>query len=854
MFGAINTLKEIASTKYVSDILSITDILEDDVTFVTKELTVGQVLSVTGVDYTGLQNDAKEEFARIRQTFFKNVPEGVKIAIHTQRRETSFSEPEFNMNSKYAEDLASERQHIFKKSFRTDIFMVVTYNEGALLSNTGIASDQYFKEQEKLNKYVGILSAAIDLIKNELESFKPRILKHRTNGSSELLSFWAYLLDGGKERGHVPTQTHNLCDILPTCGIEFNDAKSSGFNKELLNALKKSGLNKDQSADALKSVDSLIRSKVSKFSKPYVIFHDNQDNRYAAMLFMKYYPTESNYEILDSLLSVDHKFNVVQHIASLNKDAELADITMQRDRRANSMTFANQVYSELTEIAENLAAENFTLLKHSFSICVYGESPEEVEEGISKISSALVKKAISVVREQKLTEGAYWSSFPDYDIYLNPRQVKITSLAASDFSTFTTKQQGNMSCSFGDAPVCFFKTPDQQNYAFTFHPSPEPYTAGHTLIIGESSSGKSVLISWLMMNCLKYQATPQMDNLKMLVFDSLNGLRVPINAFEGEYLDFSKDNIPLNPLLMEDTLSNRRYLEGWLKMLASSDDGLDDEVIERIIDTNFSLPASNRSLFDLRNTIGVKGNVASHIGMKPNFASRISKWLPTGDLRHETDNTYGLTFNAEADALSFSKRIVGFDMTLVLKDQNLIAPITSYIFHAFQQFTSNTNSPSVIFMDEAIKFLNNDYFYPFIREALLEGRKKNNVFVGAIQDLRFLYDNQNGEEFLSSFQSYIIFPSSSATPQHYMGDDKYQGLGLTHDEYEWVKNTPKSKRQFMLKRKDGGSIILDANLSHLGGKLSLLRGDKDIQKTFDDILGNKKSTSDWQQTLINKFS
>jgi type IV secretory pathway VirB4 component len=156
-------------------------------------------------------------------------------------------------------------------------------------------------------------------------------------------------------------------------------------------------------------------------------------------------------------------------------------------------------------------------------------------------------------------------------------------------------------------------------------------------------------------------------------------------------------------------------------------------------------------------------------------------------------------------------------------------------------------------MDEAIKFLNNDYFYPFIREALLEGRKKNNVFVGAIQDLRFLYDNQNGEEFLSSFQSYIIFPSSSATPQHYIGDDKHQGLGLTHDEYEWVKNTPKSKRQFMLKRKDGGSIILDANLAHLGGRLSLLRGDKDIQKTYDNILSKDDPLTDWQQRLINKF-
>jgi len=104
-----------------------------------------------------------------------------------------------------------------------------------------------------------------------------------------------------------------------------------------------------------------------------------------------------------------------------------------------------------------------------------------------------------------------------------------------------------------------------------------------------------------------------------------------------------------------------------------------------------------------------------------------------------------------------------------------------------------------------------------------------------------------GQEFLQSFQTYILFKDSQASPENYLGREGRAGVGLNENEFNWIKSHSSNKREVMIKRKSGESVILDIDLSDLGSALNLLRSDKEVLTAYN----NFKDAEDWQEKLMN---
>lgn len=107
------------------------------------------------------------------------------------------------------------------------------------------------------------------------------------------------------------------------------------------------------------------------------------------------------------------------------------------------------------------------------------------------------------------------------------------------------------------------------------------------MIIGGTGSGKTTLISWLMLNCLKY-------DINILSFDKLNGLYALTNYLNGEYIDGNNEEIPfqLNPFSLEYSNENKNFLIDWLSIYLNinKDEISDTEAIvsiEKVIDQTF---------------------------------------------------------------------------------------------------------------------------------------------------------------------------------------------------------------------------------------------------------------------------
>jgi type IV secretory pathway VirB4 component len=155
---------------------------------------------------------------------------------------------------------------------------------------------------------------------------------------------------------------------------------------------------------------------------------------------------------------------------------------------------------------------------------------------------------------------------------------------------------------------------------------------------------------------------------------------------------------------------------------------------------------------------------------------------------------------------------------------------------------ANNPSPHLIFVDEVAQYLEHPIFGDYILKILREQRKKGGAMIMAAQEPTVLTGTENGRAALDNIETFLIWPNTSARPEHYMEN----GLGLNDREFAWVKN-PKGKREVMVKRKNGGSVILDIDLSHLGKHFNLFQSRATLVELAEKLM--KEMPEDW----INQY-
>lgn len=819
----LNIARNVKHSKLVSSMFSIVGMLGDNKTLTTKEGSVLQVLKLEGVDYTGMDDQKRLELWRTRLSFIETISKEITLTVHYQRKRTAKKQPQYKVGNEYAEHIINTRNQTINITYSTEVYLVVSLPRKSSVTKNGMASQRYSLEIAKQENMRETLEEHVSKIKAILKDFRPKVLTHDTNSKDELFGFWSYLINGSTDC-LIPSSTDFINDTIPVSTISF----SNNQDKSWLSKCEKNLKNKVEDEDFVASFLNDISTKLSSFSRPYVVFDNAQGTMYSSILYIKDYPTEIREGALDELTSLDHQFSIIQHIRRLDNNEVKSNLLARRQILSGLASFNRLILEEINSIIEQAEAEEIkAFFEHSYQVVVMGKTPQDVDDGIAKITSLMAKKGITISRETLHTKAGFWSQFPDFEFaYSAPRLKKVTSFALNNFCNFGTKSQGYDSCTFGNAPISYFNTKDAQNYGFIFHSSPKAYAPGNTLLVGTPGKGKSVLKSLFMTECLKYMGDQKQDPLKMMVFDNLKGLQVPINALGGQYIDFSDKEINLAPFKLKDSPENRRFLKDWLGKLMKAGDENDFEKIDQIIRTNYENDESIRSLWECRGTIGAKNSP---------YYKRLKTWLPSYQNFDDNEGRPNAhLFNGKNDPFSFDKRIIGFNMTQVFDNEELLAPITSYVFHSWQRYIEEQTLPNMLIIDEAINFLRNDFFYKFIDTALREFRKKNGMIMFSIQELGSMYTIKNVSEFLGYIDTFILFPNVNAEASDYMGreDSGKRGIGLTRKEFEWIKSGG-DPYQFMVKKKDGSSVILNNNLSMLGDYLNLLRGDKEILEKYE---------------------
>ncbi len=547
------------------------------------------------------------------------------------------------------------------------------------------------------------------------------------------------------------------------------------------------------------------------FGNKSVEIHNPSSIKHAGLVSIKEYRPSTHAGVFDSFMQMPFELVISQSFSFINRMIAISSMQLQQRRLVQSEDVAVSQIQEIDQALDSAMSGEFAFGNHHFTVLCIEESPKALESALSMAVVELSNSGITGVREKLNLEPAYWAQLPGNSLYMARRSI-VNTFNVAAFASFHNYPSGKRKRNhWGDA-VTVFNTISGTPYFFSFHVR----DVGHTMIIGPTGSGKTVLLNFLCAQAQKFKC-------RLFFFDKDRGAEIFLRAIRGRYMvpDAAK-NSGFNPFQLEQTSENKAFLVEFIKTLVSINGEIvtpqDMERINEAVNGNYKLPQNQRRLRNIAPFMGLSG--------PGTLAGRLSMW--------HSDGSHAKLFDNEADLIDFtSARSFGIEMAEILKDKNSIAPVLLYLFHRIQ--SSLDGSPTMIVLDEAWALIGNAVFAPKIKDWLKVLRKLNTFVVFATQSVEDAAKSSISDTLVQQTSTQIFLPNLKATPLY------REVFMLTEREFTLVKTTDPSTRFFLVKQDNDGVIAridlggMDEVIRILSGRIdTILMLDKVIDEVGDD--------------------
>ncbi len=307
---------------------------------------------------------------------------------------------------------------------------------------------------------------------------------------------------------------------------------------------------------------------------------------------------------------------------------------------------------------------------------------------------------------------------------------------------------------------------------------------GHTLVLGKTGSGKSVLLALLAAQFHRY------PKAQVFVFDVGYSMWALAQAAGARHYDLAAGRVDVlcfQPLARIDDAGERAWAADWLEVVFGLQGVSVTPPLRARIDRALELVARNdpphRTLIEL--TVQLQDETLA-IALRP----------------YTLAGNYGQLLDATSDALA-GGRFQVFEMKhLLALDDRIALPVLLYLFRRIEQRLDG--SPTLLVIDEAWMALMHSLFGARVNQWLLQLRKQNAAVVLATQSPAQLAQLAHRHTIVDSCATKIYLPNPDAgTPAQ---APLYRDLGLNDREIAILAHAV-PKRHYYLKSSRGSRLF-----------------------------------------------
>ena len=375
------------------------------------------------------------------------------------------------------------------------------------------------------------------------------------------------------------------------------------------------------------------------------------------------------------------------------------------------------------------------------TVAVWDESARAADEKLRIVEKVIQGRDFTCIPETINAVEAWLGSLPGHP-YANVRQPPLSTLNLAHMIPLSVVWAGPERDEHFDAPQLFLaKTQGSTPFRFSLHVG----DVGHTLVIGPTGAGKSVLLALMALQFRRYA------NAQIFAFDFGGSIRAAALAMGGDWHDLGgalsgddiSDPVALQPLARIDEAGERAFAAQWVAaILAREGVSVTPEVKEHLWSALLSLasaPVEERTLTGLSVLLQSK---ALKRALRP----------------YCVGGSWGRLLDGDCERLGDS-RVLAFE-TEGLIGSGAAPSVLAYLFQRIGDRLDG--SPTLLIIDEGWLALDDEDFGAQLREWLKTLRKKNASVVFATQSLADIEGSAIAPAIIESSPTRLFLPNDRA--------------------------------------------------------------------------------------------
>ncbi len=439
----------------------------------------------------------------------------------------------------------------------------------------------------------------------------------------------------------------------------------------------------------------------------------------------------------------------------------------------------------LQELGSDLVGEAYV----TASVTVWSDNLSVAEERLRLVEKTIQGRDFTCIRESVNAVEAWFGSLPGH-VYANVRQPPVSTLNLAHMMPFSAVWAGPVRDEhLGGPPLFFARTEGSTPFRFSLHVG----DVGHTLVVGPTGAGKSVLLALMALQFRRY------PGCQVFAFDYGGSIRAAALAMGGDWHDLggalgedAPQPVTLQPLAHIDEADERAWASDWIAaLLARELVAVTPELKEYLWSALTSLasaPVSQRSITGL--SVLLQSNALKQ-ALQP----------------YTVGGPWGRLLDAESEKLGEAE-VQAFE-TEGLIGSGAAPAVLSYLFHRIADRLDGR--PTLLIIDEGWLALDYKGFADQLREWLKTLRKKNASVIFATQSLADIDGSAIAPAIIESCPTRLFLPNERALEPQIASF--YRRFGLNDRQIEILSRATPKRDYYCQSRR--GNRLFELGLSEV---------------------------------------